>query len=90
MCGACIVSFSAEDNTLIVLAAADGPIKKAALLSEMHVRALRQKMLLKQKTIEISKKLEVSVERASYETSWIMIMNAVFKGLHSKITMKSL
>lgn len=34
-------------------------VKKAALLGEMHVRSLRQKMMLLQLTEESAKKLEV-------------------------------
>jgi hypothetical protein len=36
-------------------------VKKAALLGEMHVRSLRQKMTLLQLTEESAKKLEVSL-----------------------------
>jgi len=38
----------------------DSAAKKAALLSDMHLRNLRQKLQLKQRMDEISKKLEVS------------------------------
>lgn len=36
--------------------------KKASLLSEMHLRNLRQKMQLKQRTEEVVKRLEVQAE----------------------------
>jgi len=37
-------------------------VKKAAILGDMHMRSLRQKMTLLQLTEESAKKLEVRVE----------------------------
>ncbi len=38
----------------------EAAVKKASLLSEMHLRNLRQKMQLKHRTEEVARKLEVS------------------------------
>jgi len=43
----------------IMQATSESAIKRAALLSDMHLRNLRQKLQLKQRMDEISKKLEV-------------------------------
>ena len=44
-------------------------VKKAALLADMHVRSLRQKMTLLQLTEESAKKLEVMLHVISQEMS---------------------
>lgn len=44
---------------IFIQASSESVIKKAALLAEMHVRGLRQKMMLLQLTEESAKKLEV-------------------------------
>ena len=60
MCGPSILQYMPESSSMIVLATHESTVKKAALLSDMHMRSLHQKMLLKQKTVEISRKLEVT------------------------------
>ena len=44
--------YHAELNVLVVLSTWEGSIKKAAILSEMHFRSLRTKMLLKAREFE--------------------------------------
>ena len=45
-------------------------VKKAALLADMHLRSLRQKMTLLQLTEESAKKLEV-IQRGCYQTTGV-------------------
>ncbi|XP_052783565.1 RNA-binding protein FXR1-like isoform X2 [Mya arenaria] len=55
--GACIV-FHPEEATLVVLSTNQAVIKRATMMAEMHVRNLRQKSLLRQRTEEAVKKLQ--------------------------------
>lgn len=57
-CGASFIQFNTELSALVVLSTNEAVIKKAALLGEMHLRNLRQKMTLIQLMDEAAKKLE--------------------------------
>ncbi|ELU01237.1 hypothetical protein CAPTEDRAFT_123630 [Capitella teleta] len=59
-CGASLIDFSEQDNAIVIMSTDDQVIKKASMLSDMHFRNLRQKLLLKQRTEEAAKKLESS------------------------------
>jgi len=52
------VFYHSELNVLVVLSTWEGSIKKAAILSEMHFRSLRTKMLLKARNEEAVKQLD--------------------------------
>jgi len=51
------VFYHSELNVLVVLSTWEGSIKKAAILSEMHFRSLRTKMLLRSRNDEALKQL---------------------------------
>lgn len=55
---ASLVAFDPDRKAIIVLACDESSTKKAALLADMHLRNLRQKMLLQQQTEMIARKLE--------------------------------
>ncbi|XP_013402475.1 fragile X mental retardation syndrome-related protein 1-like isoform X1 [Lingula anatina] len=57
-CGTPVIYYSPEEHALIVIALSEATLKKATLLSDMHFRNLRQKLLLRQRTEEAAKKLE--------------------------------
>jgi fragile X mental retardation protein len=46
-------------NIFFLQSTSESVIKRASMLSDMHFRNLRQKMLLKQRTEEAAKRLEV-------------------------------
>ena len=49
-----------SDPFLYVQSTSEVSVKRASMLSDMHFRNLRQKMLLKQRTEEAARKLEVA------------------------------
>lgn len=57
-CGASYVKFNPTLGGLVILSSSESVIRRASLLAEMHVRGLRQKMMLLQLTEESAKKLE--------------------------------
>jgi fragile X mental retardation protein len=57
-CGNAVVKYSADSNSIVVLSRDPAVVKKASLLSDFHLRSLRQKMTLLQMTEESAKKLE--------------------------------
>ena len=59
-CGAGVYSFNHGTNQVIVMATDQAVVKKSTLLADMHFKNLRQKMLLKMRTEEVARKLEVS------------------------------
>ncbi|ESN93894.1 hypothetical protein HELRODRAFT_88144 [Helobdella robusta] len=59
--GAEIVQYNRDSKQLIIISLEKNAIKRANLLSDMHLRNLRQKHQLLQKTEEVCKKLEVSL-----------------------------
>jgi fragile X mental retardation protein len=58
--GAAAIQFNADSQSLVVLCTSPAGKKRATLLTDMHLRNLRQKLQLKQKIDEITKKLESS------------------------------
>jgi len=58
------VFYHAELNVLVILSNWEGSIKKAAILSEMHFRSLRTKMLLTSRNDEATKQLDVVKKQA--------------------------
>ncbi|XP_045200292.1 RNA-binding protein FXR1-like isoform X2 [Mercenaria mercenaria] len=55
--GACII-FSAEQSALIILSTSSAVIHRASMMGDMHIRNLRQKSMLRQRTEEAVKKLQ--------------------------------
>ncbi|XP_060578868.1 RNA-binding protein FXR1-like isoform X2 [Ruditapes philippinarum] len=55
--GSCIL-FSAEQSALIILSTSSTVIHRASMMGDMHIRNLRQKSLLRQRTEEAVKKLQ--------------------------------
>ncbi|KAL4220254.1 RNA-binding protein fxr1 [Mactra antiquata] len=55
--GACII-FNSEQSSLIILSTNSAVIHRASMLGDMHIRNLRQKSLLRQRTEEAVKKLQ--------------------------------
>jgi len=58
------VFYHSELNVLVVLSTWEGSIKKAAILSEMHFRSLRTKMLLRSRNDEALKQLDAVKKQA--------------------------
>lgn len=58
------VFYHAELNVLVILSTWEGSIKKAAILSEMHFRSLRTKMLLRSRNEEAVKQLDAVKKQA--------------------------
>ncbi|KAL3846906.1 hypothetical protein ACJMK2_017855, partial [Sinanodonta woodiana] len=65
-CGASCVVFCPEESTLVVLSRKESVIRRASMMSDMYVRNLRQKVLLKQRTEESIKKLQSTKIRSGY------------------------
>lgn len=59
-CGASFVQFNPDNNSLVIMSTNPAVIKRASLLSDMHIRSLRQKMTLLQLTEESAKRLETT------------------------------
>ncbi|XP_021361865.1 fragile X mental retardation syndrome-related protein 1-like isoform X3 [Mizuhopecten yessoensis] len=65
-CNAVSVAYNETDGTLVVLSTSDSVIKRATMLGDMHLRNLRQKLLLKQRTEEAVKRLQNTKIRSGY------------------------
>lgn len=65
-CGPASVVYNETECLLVVISTSDSVIKKATLLSDMHLKNLRQKLLLKQRTDEAVKRLQSSKIRSGY------------------------
>ncbi|XP_033760408.1 fragile X mental retardation syndrome-related protein 1-like isoform X2 [Pecten maximus] len=65
-CNAVSVAYNDNDGTLVVLSTSDSVIKRATMLGDMHLRNLRQKLLLKQRTEEAVKRLQNTKIRSGY------------------------
>ncbi|XP_037116183.1 fragile X mental retardation syndrome-related protein 2 isoform X2 [Syngnathus acus] len=63
--GANCIFFSAQTNELIVLSTNETTIKRATLLSDMHFRSIRTKLMLMSRNEEATKHLETSKQLAS-------------------------
>ncbi|XP_078311179.1 RNA-binding protein FXR1-like isoform X2 [Crassostrea virginica] len=60
------VSFDHQEGTLNVLSLSDSVIKKASMLAEMHLRNVRQKLMLKKRTEEAVQRLQSTKIRSGY------------------------
>ncbi|XP_034020704.1 fragile X mental retardation syndrome-related protein 2 isoform X2 [Thalassophryne amazonica] len=63
--GANCIFYSAQTHELIVLSTNETTVKRAALLSDMHFRSIRTKLLLMSRNEEATKHLETSKQLAS-------------------------
>lgn len=57
-CGPALIQYDPAQCAMVVLSTSESVIKRASMLSDIHFRNLRQKMLLKQRTEEAAKRLE--------------------------------
>ncbi|XP_064614770.1 RNA-binding protein FXR1-like [Liolophura sinensis] len=65
-CGAQLVLFNREESALIVLSTHENVLKRASMLGDMHLRNLRQKSIIKQRTEEAVKKLQSTKIKSGY------------------------
>uniref|UniRef100_A0A8C6Q7J4 FMR1 autosomal homolog 2 n=1 Tax=Nothobranchius furzeri TaxID=105023 RepID=A0A8C6Q7J4_NOTFU len=63
--GANCIFYSAQTHELIVLSTNETTVKRAALLSDMHFRSIRTKLILMSRNEEATKHLETSKQLAS-------------------------
>ncbi|XP_058480747.1 fragile X mental retardation syndrome-related protein 2 isoform X4 [Solea solea] len=63
--GANCIFFSAQTHELIVLSTNETTVKRASLLSDMHFRSIRTKLMLMSRNEEATKHLETSKQLAS-------------------------
>ncbi|XP_076738071.1 fragile X mental retardation syndrome-related protein 2 isoform X2 [Maylandia zebra] len=63
--GANCIFYSAQTHELIVLSTNETTVKRAALLSDMHFRSIRTKLMLMSRNEEATKHLETSKQLAS-------------------------
>ncbi|XP_040284211.1 fragile X mental retardation syndrome-related protein 1 isoform X3 [Bufo bufo] len=63
--GACRVYFSSETNQLIILSASESTVKRVNILSDMHLRSIRTKLMLMSRNEEATKHLECTKQLAA-------------------------
>ncbi|XP_077344035.1 RNA-binding protein FXR1 isoform X2 [Lithobates pipiens] len=63
--GACRVYFNAESNQLIILSASESTVKRVNILSDMHLRSIRTKLMLMSRNEEATKHLECTKQLAA-------------------------
>ncbi|XP_030071607.1 RNA-binding protein FXR1 isoform X3 [Microcaecilia unicolor] len=63
--GACRIFFHAELNQLIVLSTSEATVKRVSILSEMHLRSIRTKIMLMSRNEEATKHLECTKQLAA-------------------------
>ncbi|XP_017949407.1 fragile X mental retardation syndrome-related protein 1 homolog isoform X1 [Xenopus tropicalis] len=63
--GACRVYFHAETNQLIILSACESTVKRVTILSDMHLRSIRTKLMLMSRNEEATKHLECTKQLAA-------------------------
>ncbi|KAL5003963.1 hypothetical protein ScPMuIL_017419 [Solemya velum] len=56
--GASIVTYNPDEGTIVIITTSEAVMKRASMLGEMHLRNLKQKALLKQRTEEAVKRLQ--------------------------------
>ncbi|KAG9494032.1 hypothetical protein GDO78_001725 [Eleutherodactylus coqui] len=63
--GACRVYFNSETNQLIILSASEATVKRVNILSDMHLRSIRTKLMLMSRNEEATKHLECTKQLAA-------------------------
>nr|XP_033815281.1 fragile X mental retardation syndrome-related protein 1 isoform X3 [Geotrypetes seraphini] len=63
--GACRIFFHAELNQLVVLSTSEATVKRVSILSEMHLRSIRTKIMLMSRNEEATKHLECTKQLAA-------------------------
>ncbi|CAH2247781.1 fragile X mental retardation syndrome-related 1 isoform X1 [Pelobates cultripes] len=63
--GACRVYFHAETNQLMILSASEATVKRVNILSDMHLRSIRTKLMLMSRNEEATKHLECTKQLAA-------------------------
>ncbi|MED6268604.1 Fragile X mental retardation syndrome- protein 1 [Characodon lateralis] len=63
--GACRISFCPETSELLIVSTNEATVKRVSLLSDMHLRSLRTKLLLMSRNQEATKHLETSRQLVS-------------------------
>uniref|UniRef100_A0A8D3EA96 FMR1 autosomal homolog 1 n=1 Tax=Scophthalmus maximus TaxID=52904 RepID=A0A8D3EA96_SCOMX len=63
--GACRISYCPETSQLVIVSTNDTTVKRVSLLSEMHLRSIRTKLLLMSRNQEATKHLETSRQMVS-------------------------
>ncbi|KAM4043544.1 RNA-binding protein FXR1 isoform 2-T2 [Anomaloglossus baeobatrachus] len=63
--GACRVYFTSETNQLIILSASEATVKRVNILSDMHLRSIRTKLMLMSRNEEATKHLECTKQLAA-------------------------
>ncbi|XP_073434871.1 RNA-binding protein FXR1 isoform X1 [Dendrobates tinctorius] len=63
--GACRVYFTSETNQLIILSASESTVKRVNILSDMHLRSIRTKLMLMSRNEEATKHLECTKQLAA-------------------------
>ncbi|XP_015284787.1 PREDICTED: fragile X mental retardation syndrome-related protein 1 isoform X1 [Gekko japonicus] len=63
--GACRIFYQAETAQLIVLSASEATVKRVSILSDMHLRSIRTKLMLMSRNEEATKHLECTKQLAA-------------------------
>uniref|UniRef100_A0A8C6MLT2 FMR1 autosomal homolog 1 n=1 Tax=Nothobranchius furzeri TaxID=105023 RepID=A0A8C6MLT2_NOTFU len=63
--GACRITYCPETSELVIVSTNDSTVKRVSLLSDMHLRGLRTKLLLMSRNQEATKHLETSRQLVS-------------------------
>ncbi|KAJ8309809.1 hypothetical protein KUTeg_011674 [Tegillarca granosa] len=70
--GAASVLYNSSDGTLDILSTNDSVNKRASMMGDMHLRNIRQKLLLKQRTEEAVKRLQSTKIRSGYMEEFVV------------------
>ncbi|XP_042311995.1 fragile X mental retardation syndrome-related protein 1 isoform X1 [Sceloporus undulatus] len=63
--GACRIFYQAETGQLVVLSASEATVKRVSILSDMHLRSIRTKLMLMSRNEEATKHLECTKQLAA-------------------------